>query len=80
MLAKKIYIDNNGRISIPAKLRAKFNIKPGDELSVSYTDEGILLSTYQYHLQKARNILSKYEDKDLLADLKQMRVEDAQKD
>ena len=80
MKAKTIHIDRNGRISIPAIVREKLNIRPGDELSFELKDDEIRISTYKSHLDKARKILEKYGTSDLQSELQKMRDEDAHKE
>lgn len=79
MTALKSYIDSNGRLAIPAKIRKKLHLKAGDEVSIKYKDSELIVSTYHANIEKARNILSKYEDIDLQKELKLMRNEDANK-
>ncbi len=38
MKAFKSYIDNNGRLAIPAKVRKKLHLNIGDKVSVNYSD------------------------------------------
>lgn len=76
MKAFKSYIDNNGRLAIPAKVRKKLHINIGDEVSIKYQNDQLIVSTYHANIEKARNILSKYEHLDLQKELKAMRHED----
>jgi AbrB family looped-hinge helix DNA binding protein len=80
MLAKKSYIDNNGKLTIPAKVRKHLHLKPGDEVSIKYTDSELVISTFRSNLERARNILSQYENLDLSNELKQQRQEDAREE
>jgi AbrB family looped-hinge helix DNA binding protein len=44
MIAEKnVKVTNHGMISIPAKIRAKYNIKDGDHLSIVEDGDGIKL-------------------------------------
>ncbi|MCC8369223.1 MAG: AbrB/MazE/SpoVT family DNA-binding domain-containing protein [Rickettsia endosymbiont of Oxypoda opaca] len=80
MIAQKSYIDNNGRLAIPAKVRQKLKLKIGDEVSIKYNDSELIVSTFHSNLEKARNILDKYKDIDLSGELRNMRKEDAAKE
>ena len=80
MQTQKSYIDNNGRLAIPAKIRQKLKLKPGDEVSIKYNDTELVVSTFSSNIEKARNILEKYKDIDLQNELKIMRNEDATKE
>jgi len=80
MQTQKSYIDNNGRLAIPAKIRQKLKLKLGDEVSIKYNDTELVVSTFSSNIEKARNILEKYKDIDLQNELKIMRSEDATKE
>jgi len=80
MQTQKSYIDNNGRLAIPAKIRQKLKLKPGDEVSIKYNDTELVVSTFSSNIEKARNILEKYKDIDLQNELRIMRNEDATKE
>jgi AbrB family looped-hinge helix DNA binding protein len=80
MKAFKSYIDNNGRLAIPAKVRKKLHLNIGDKVSVNYSDSELVVSTFHSNIDKARNILSKYGNLDLQNELKTMRKEDANKE
>ena len=79
MKAFKSYIDNNGRLAIPAKVRKKLHLNIGDKVSVNYSDSELVVSTFHSNIEKARNILDKYKNIDLQKELKLMRTEDADK-
>ncbi len=79
MKAFKSYIDNNGRLAIPAKIRKKLHLNKGDEVSIKCTDSELVISTFHANIEKSRNILDKYTDLDLQKELKNMRREDAEK-
>ena len=76
MKAQKSYIDSNGRLTIPAKIRQKLRLKAGDEVSIRYDDVEMVISTFHSNIEKARNILKKYENLNLQEELKSMRGED----
>lgn len=65
MKTQKSYIDNNGRLAIPAKIRQKLNLKVGDEVSMKFNDSELIISSFSSNIEKARNILKKYKDIDL---------------
>lgn len=78
MKAFKSYIDNNGRLAIPAKIRKKMHLNKGDEVSIQYNDSELIVSTYHSNVEKAREILSKYGNPDLQSSLKNLRKADFQ--
>ncbi|MGX6960637.1 MAG: AbrB/MazE/SpoVT family DNA-binding domain-containing protein [Rickettsia endosymbiont of Pentastiridius leporinus] len=80
MIVQKSYIDNNGRLAIPIKVRQKLKLKIGDEVTIKYNDSELVVSTFHSNIEKARNILNKYKDIDLNKELKLMRKEDAAKE
>lgn len=47
-------MDSAGRISIPAALRKKYGFKPGQEVLMASTPEGIRMYTRRDALEKAR--------------------------
>lgn len=77
MKALKSYIDSNGRLAIPSKIRKKLHLNKGDEVSLKYSDSELVVSTFHSNIEKARNILSKYENLNLQNELTLMRKEDA---
>ena len=79
MSTQKSYIDMNGRLAIPAKIRQKLKLKPGDEVTLKYSESELTVSSFLSNIEKARNILNKYGNIDLQAELKKMREEDAEK-
>ncbi|MFP3012390.1 MAG: AbrB/MazE/SpoVT family DNA-binding domain-containing protein [Rickettsia sp.] len=80
MIVQKSYIDNNGRLAIPIKVRQKLKLKIGDEVTIKYNDSELIISSFHSNIEKARNILDKYKDVDLYKELKLMRKEDAAKE
>ncbi|HJK86937.1 MAG TPA: AbrB/MazE/SpoVT family DNA-binding domain-containing protein [Candidatus Megaira endosymbiont of Nemacystus decipiens] len=76
MKALKSYIDNNGRLAIPSKIRKTLHLNKGDEVSLKYSDSELIISTFHSNIEKARNILDKYENLDLQKELTLMRKED----
>ncbi|MDG1437118.1 MAG: AbrB/MazE/SpoVT family DNA-binding domain-containing protein [Rickettsiaceae bacterium] len=77
MKSLKSYIDSNGRLAIPSKIRKKLHLNKGDEVSLKYSDSELVVSTFHSNIEKARNILSKYENLNLQNELTLMRKEDA---
>ncbi len=80
MIVQKSYIDNNGRLAIPIKVRQKLKLKIGDEVTIKYNDSELIISSFHSNIEKARNILDKYKDVDLYKELQLMRKEDAAKE
>lgn len=79
MVALKSYIDGNGRLAIPAKIRKKLRLGKGDEVSIKYDDSELIVSTFSSNMEKARNILDKYKDLGSRKELKTAGNEDADK-
>lgn len=79
MQAIKSYIDGNGRLAIPVKIRKKLHLHKGDEVSLKCTDSNLVISTFHSNIERARAILDKYQNLDLQAELQLMRKEDAAK-
>jgi len=79
MKAIKCNIDNNGRIAIPAIMRRKLHLKKGDSVSLNCTDSTITISTTRSNLEKAWEVMNKYEKLDLQKELKLLKKEDASK-
>lgn len=67
----KLY--KNGRISLPLKLRKKFNFNDGDELIITECEDGIKITNRDIILQELHN---EFVDIDLLNELKAFRKED----
>ena len=80
MIIQKSYIDNNGRLAIPIKVRQKLKLKIGDEVTIKYSDSELIVSTFHSNIERARNILDKYKNIDLHKELNLMRKEDAAKE
>lgn len=76
MKAFKSYIDSNGRLAIPAKVRKKLQLHKGDEVTLKMSDSGLLVSTYHANIERAREILKKYGNPDLQKSLKSLRKQD----
>jgi AbrB family looped-hinge helix DNA binding protein len=67
----KLY--KNGRISLPLKLRKKFNLNDGDDLIVTECEDGIKITNRDLILQDLRN---EFVGIDLVSELKKFRDED----
>jgi len=80
MLPKKSYIDINGKLAIPIKIRQKLKLKPGDEVSIKCSEHELIVTTFQAPLEKARSIIEKYTTSSLVDELKALRTEDADKE
>jgi len=76
MKAFKSYIDSNGRLAIPAKLRKKLHLNKGDEVTLKLLDSELVVSTYHSNIERARKILNKYGNPDLLQSLRDLRRQD----
>ncbi len=79
MKAYKSYIDNNGKLAIPSKIRKHLHLKVGDEVTIKYSESELIVSTFHSNIEKARNILERYGNLDLQKQLKLMRKENADK-
>jgi AbrB family looped-hinge helix DNA binding protein len=79
-MLQKSYIDNNGKLAIPIKIRRQLKLKSGDEVQLKYSDNELIVTTFMAPLEKARSIIAKYTDKSLVEELKIMRQEDASKE
>lgn len=77
MKAIKSYIDSNGRLAIPSKIRKKLHLNKGDEVTIKYSESELIISTFHSNIDKARNILNKYTDLDLQKELTILRKENA---
>lgn len=80
MIVQKSYIDNNGKLAIPIKVRQKLKLKTGDEVTIKYNESELIVSTFHSNIERARNILNKYKNIDLRKELTLMRKEDAAKE
>lgn len=50
-------LTKEGRVLIPAEMRRDLNLKPGDEVVIMVTDEGLRLTTQEALLEWARERL-----------------------
>jgi AbrB family looped-hinge helix DNA binding protein len=69
----------DGRVTIPAALRAQAGLAPGEELVVSRDADGIHLRTRPMALGRARRLVARHvpADADLVAELRRARRADA---
>ncbi|MCC8467247.1 MAG: AbrB/MazE/SpoVT family DNA-binding domain-containing protein [Rickettsia endosymbiont of Eriopis connexa] len=52
MIVQKSYIDNNGRLVIPIKVRQKLKLKIGDKVTIKYNDSELIVSTFYSNIEK----------------------------
>ena len=76
MKAFKSYIDSNGRLAIPVKVRKQLHLNKGDEVTINLSDSKLVVSTYHSNIERSRDILKKYGNLDLQGSLKDLRTED----
>ncbi|MFN8769425.1 MAG: AbrB/MazE/SpoVT family DNA-binding domain-containing protein [Neisseriaceae bacterium] len=67
----KLY--KNGRISLPLKLRKKFNFNDGDDLIITECEDGIKITNRELILQELYN---EFIGIDLIGELKRFRSEE----
>jgi AbrB family looped-hinge helix DNA binding protein len=58
-MAVHLKISANGRVCIPADVRARLGLKDGDTLLLQETDEGLMLSTIEQSVRRAQAIVRK---------------------
>lgn len=76
-----VYLDANGRISIPKQIREQALLKKGDALVINFANNEISLNTLDRKINEARSLVKQYcKGKNLVQDLLKMRREDAKKD
>ena len=80
MQALKSYIDTNGKLSIPIKLRNLLHLKPGDEVEINCIDNKLVVTSFREKLIHARSIVKQYVKTSLTEELKKLRIEDASKE
>ena len=80
MQALKSYIDTNGKLSIPIKLRNLLQFKPGDEVEINCIDNKLVVTSFREKLIHARSIVKQYVKTSLTEELKKLRIEDASKE
>lgn len=81
-MMRRVRIDEQGRIVIPAECRAAAGLKSGDDLLVEVVGEGeLLLLTKERALKKAQEIVARYSSgRDLVAELIAERREEARRE
>jgi AbrB family looped-hinge helix DNA binding protein len=74
MLEFNTIISNNGRVVIPASIRKELQLKSGDELIVTLSNEkNIILHSPRQSLQKLQNIFKSKNKKNLVDKFINMR-------
>ncbi len=74
MLEFNTIISNNGRVVIPASIRKELQLKSGDELIVTLSDEkDIIFHSPRQSLQKLQNIFKSKNKKNLVDEFINMR-------
>jgi len=56
-MAAQVKISANGRISIPADVRARLGLKDGDTLSFEETEDGLVFRTPAQRVRRAQAIV-----------------------
>ncbi len=61
MQTYRVPVTSNGRVVIPAQLRAQLGIKDGEEITFQVSDEGdVTLSTREQAIRKIQTLFKKY--------------------
>lgn len=78
----KAKLGNDGRVVVPALLRQKMGINPGDEITFYEENGKVFLGGFDKALQELRSALAQNNKhkKNLLQQLYDMRKEDAARD
>jgi AbrB family looped-hinge helix DNA binding protein len=58
-MAAQVKISANGRVSIPADVRARLGLKDGDMLSFEETEEGLVFRTLKQRVRRAQALSRK---------------------
>lgn len=78
------YIDINGKLGIPIKLRKKLKLERGGKVTIKYQDDVLTISSISTALDHARAAIDKYihpsAEHSLVDELIKMRKEDAEKE
>ena len=53
-------LNENGRVVIPAALRAALGVKAGDELVMRFEDEELRITTLKRRIERAQNHVRKF--------------------
>ncbi|MBM3558281.1 MAG: AbrB/MazE/SpoVT family DNA-binding domain-containing protein, partial [Alphaproteobacteria bacterium] len=67
MTAIRAKLGAQGRVVIPASVRAAVGLKPGDEILISVEDEGVRIATVLANLRRVQKMLRPYKPKQGLA-------------
>ncbi len=80
-MAVQLKISANGRICIPAKVRARLGLKDGDTVLLSETEPGLMLRTPDQVIQEARTrAIRGNRDGSAVEDLLEWKREGARRD
>jgi AbrB family looped-hinge helix DNA binding protein len=60
MLSEMTRMGQNGRLVIPAPIREKMGLKPGEQLAVSFDEFGLRIQTVRQQLAAARAALKTF--------------------
>ena len=55
-----VKLDNQGRVLIPAEIREKLEMKPGDRLTLLVEDGALVLLTFKAGIRRAQKIAAKH--------------------
>jgi AbrB family looped-hinge helix DNA binding protein len=80
MSSQKSYIDNNGKLTIPIKIRKLLHLNPGDEVVIDCIDKKLIVTSFREKLSIARSIVKEFAKTSLVEELKKLRAEDADKE
>jgi AbrB family looped-hinge helix DNA binding protein len=70
-------ISDNGRIIIPVVCRRQLHFTPGEDLIIRIDNDELRIYSIKHSLKKARQLVKqRAKNKDLVAQLKQLRKED----
>jgi AbrB family looped-hinge helix DNA binding protein len=70
-----IVMNQRGMITIPSKIRKKYNLQPGMHFTILEDEDGLRLIPIEDDLQFRKNLLSHEEVVDILKNLRQKEVE-----
>lgn len=60
MGTRRLKIDENGRVTVPAAFRRELGVEPGDELIARVEDGELRLTSHKAALERARRIIGRY--------------------
>jgi AbrB family looped-hinge helix DNA binding protein len=78
----RVRVDTAGRITLPAELRHKLGIEPGQELTLAEDGQGIHLQTFAQAVQAAQDAFAPYRipGHSVVAELIRERREEARRE